>query len=86
MKLASALSPHDLDRLIDKVFDEEHLATHLIDPDRIDEIEKVTKHDVIAFLEAVAEQAGPRARHLHAGLTSHPRISVRHEFHEIAQP
>jgi len=30
----------------------------------------VTKHDVIAFLEAVAEQAGPRARHLHAGLTS----------------
>ena len=41
-----------------------------IDPDRIDEIEKVTKHDVIAFLEAVAEQAGPKARHLHAGLTS----------------
>ncbi len=39
-------------------------------PDRIDEIEKVTKHDVIAFLEAVAEQAGPKARHLHAGLTS----------------
>ena len=41
-----------------------------IDPVRIDEIEKVTKHDVIAFLEAVAEQAGPKARHLHAGLTS----------------
>ena len=41
-----------------------------INPDRIDEIEKVTKHDVIAFLEAVAEQAGPKARHFHAGLTS----------------
>ena len=41
-----------------------------IDPDRIDAIEKVTKHDVIAFLEAVAEQAGPKARYLHAGLTS----------------
>lgn len=41
-----------------------------INPDRIDEIEKVTKHDVIAFLEAVTEQAGPKARHLHAGLTS----------------
>ncbi len=41
-----------------------------IDPHRIDEIEKITKHDVIAFLEAVAEQAGPKARHLHAGLTS----------------
>ncbi len=41
-----------------------------IDPDRIDAIEKVTKHDVIAFLESVAEQAGPKARHIHAGLTS----------------
>lgn len=41
-----------------------------IDPDRIDAIEKVTKHDVIAFLEAVAEQAGPKGRYLHAGLTS----------------
>ena len=41
-----------------------------IDPDRIDAIEKVTKHDVIAFLESVAEQAGPKARHIHKGLTS----------------
>ncbi len=41
-----------------------------IDPDRIADIEKVTKHDVIAFLEAIAEQAGPKARHLHIGLTS----------------
>lgn len=41
-----------------------------IDPDRIEEIERVTKHDVIAFLESIAEQAGPKARHLHAGLTS----------------
>ena len=41
-----------------------------IDPNRIDAIEKVTKHDVIAFLESVAEQAGPKARYIHAGLTS----------------
>ena len=41
-----------------------------IDPKRIDAIEKVTKHDVIAFLESVAEQAGPKARYIHAGLTS----------------
>ena len=41
-----------------------------IDPARIEEIEQVTKHDVIAFLESVAEQAGPPARHLHVGLTS----------------
>jgi len=41
-----------------------------LDPGRIDEIERVTKHDIIAFLESVAEQAGPPARHLHVGLTS----------------
>lgn len=41
-----------------------------LDPDRIDEIDRITKHDVIAFLESVAEQAGPPARHLHVGLTS----------------
>ncbi len=41
-----------------------------IDPDRIAEIEQVTKHDVIAFLEYLAEVVGPDARHLHVGLTS----------------
>ncbi|GJL62263.1 MAG: adenylosuccinate lyase [Nitrospirales bacterium] len=41
-----------------------------IDPARIEAIEQVVKHDVIAFLEAVTEQAGKEARHLHAGLTS----------------
>ena len=41
-----------------------------LDPGRIEEIERVTKHDIIAFLESVAEQAGPPARHLHVGLTS----------------
>ncbi len=37
---------------------------------RIDEIEAVTKHDVIAFLTHVAEIVGPEARYLHQGLTS----------------
>jgi adenylosuccinate lyase len=37
---------------------------------RIDEIERVTQHDVIAFTTAVAEQVGPSARWLHFGLTS----------------
>ena len=41
-----------------------------IDPSRIAAIEQVTKHDVIAFLESIAEQAGKDARFLHAGLTS----------------
>jgi adenylosuccinate lyase len=37
---------------------------------RIDEIERVTQHDVIAFTTAVAEKVGPSARWLHFGLTS----------------
>ncbi len=37
---------------------------------RIDEIEAVTKHDIIAFTTAVAERVGPEARWLHFGLTS----------------
>jgi adenylosuccinate lyase len=40
------------------------------DADRIDEIERVTKHDVIAFLTHVAEIVGPEARFLHQGMTS----------------
>ncbi len=40
------------------------------DPARIDEIEKVTKHDVIAFLTHLAEFVGPDARFVHLGLTS----------------
>jgi len=41
-----------------------------IDIDRIEEIEKVTQHDVIAFTTAVAEKVGEPARWLHFGLTS----------------
>ena len=41
-----------------------------LDVDRIDEIERTTKHDVIAFLTHVEELAGPPARFLHLGLTS----------------
>ena len=37
---------------------------------RIDEIEKVVKHDVIAFLTSVAQSLGPEARFIHKGLTS----------------
>ena len=45
-------------------------ARAAFDVDRIEEIEKVTQHDVIAFTTAVAEKAGPSARWLHFGLTS----------------
>ena len=37
---------------------------------RIDEIERETKHDVIAFLTNLAEHVGPDARFVHQGMTS----------------
>ena len=38
--------------------------------DRIDEIERETKHDVIAFLTNLAEHVGNEARFVHQGMTS----------------
>ena len=38
--------------------------------DRIDEIEREVKHDVIAFLTNLAEHVGPEARFVHQGMTS----------------
>lgn len=38
--------------------------------ERIDEIEKTTRHDVIAFLTNVAENVGPESRYIHWGMTS----------------
>jgi len=40
------------------------------DQDRIEEIERTVKHDVIAFLTSVSEKVGPDARYIHMGLTS----------------
>ncbi len=40
------------------------------DVDRIDEIEREVKHDVIAFLTHLAEFVGPEARFVHQGMTS----------------
>lgn len=37
---------------------------------RVQEIEKTTKHDVIAFLTNVAEYVGSASRHIHQGMTS----------------
>ena len=42
----------------------------LWDADRIDEIEREVKHDVIAFLTHITEVVGPEARFLHQGMTS----------------
>ncbi|MGL5735786.1 MAG: adenylosuccinate lyase, partial [Beijerinckiaceae bacterium] len=50
------------------VWDKARDAT--FDVERIDEIERVTKHDVIAFLTHLAEIVGPEARYVHQGMTS----------------
>ncbi len=42
----------------------------VFDPDRIEEIEREVRHDVLAFLTHVGEIVGPEARFLHQGMTS----------------
>ena len=41
-----------------------------VDAARVEEIERTTQHDVVAFTTAVAEHVGPSARWLHFGMTS----------------
>ena len=41
-----------------------------VDPDRIEAIERETRHDVISFLTNLAENVGPGARFVHRGMTS----------------
>lgn len=43
---------------------------------RIQEIEAVVKHDVIAFLTSVAESVGPESRYIHAGMTSNDVVDT----------
>jgi adenylosuccinate lyase len=43
---------------------------------RIEAIERVVKHDVIAFLEAVGETVGEDARFIHLGLTSYDIVDT----------
>jgi len=49
---------------------EELRAAQPPDAEHVLEIERRTRHDVIAFLEAIEEQVGPAARYLHLGMTS----------------
>ncbi len=59
--------PEDHERLR-KTFDGFQFGA--ADVARIDEIERTTKHDVIAFLTFLEEKGGIAARHLHKGMTS----------------
>lgn len=44
--------------------------------DRIEEIESVVKHDVLAFLHSVAEYVGDDSRYIHLGLTSYDVVDT----------
>ncbi len=54
---------------------EQRLA-QIIDPARIEAIEAVTRHDVIAFLTHLEEVIGAEARYLHLGMTSSDLIDT----------
>ncbi len=41
-----------------------------VDVNRINELEKITRHDVIAFVSSIEEHVGPPARFVHLGVTS----------------
>jgi adenylosuccinate lyase len=45
-------------------------ANASVDADRVQKIEEVTRHDVAAFVQAVAETVGPEGRWIHFGMTS----------------
>ena len=45
-------------------------ATASFDPERIADVERVTRHDVAAFVQVVAASVGPAGRWVHYGLTS----------------
>src|SRR6056297_2368442 len=57
----------------DGLFDEptfNKLKKASVDPKRVLEIEKETKHDIVAFVKAVSETLGEEKKWLHYGLTS----------------
>ncbi len=47
-----------------------------VNPARIDEIESVVRHDVIAFVSQVAETVGPEGKYIHYGLTSYDVVDT----------
>ncbi|MDR2905372.1 MAG: adenylosuccinate lyase [Helicobacteraceae bacterium] len=62
--------------LIDGASAEKICANAKFDIARIDEIEKTTKHDVIAFLTSVSESLGEESRFVHYAMTSSDTIDT----------
>jgi adenylosuccinate lyase len=50
---------------------------------RVDEIENVTRHDVIAFLTALEERLGEDTRHVHYGMTSSDVVDTAFALHLV---
>ena len=69
VELAACKAMNQLDIIPDDDL-ENILENADFDVERIDEIEQVTRHDVIAFLTCIAEYVGPSARWIHFGMTS----------------
>lgn len=63
----AGIIPSGLSRRIGKV---------KVDPRRVDAIERVVNHDVIAFLHAVREKLGREGKWLHFGLTSYDLVDT----------
>jgi len=61
LSILGKISKHD----IDKIKKNSHYSI-----DRIQEIEKITRHDVLAFTTAVGENLGEYSQYFHQGLTS----------------
>ena len=75
----------DVERVVAEVEEAEHvipkglsrkLKNVKVTPARIEEIEKITNHDVIAFLEAVREKVKKDGRWLHFGMTSYDLVDT----------
>ena len=66
--IARGQAPAEAAEALDRAIRADHAA--LVDPARIEAIERETRHDVIAFLTNLANHVGPEARFIHQGLTS----------------
>jgi adenylosuccinate lyase len=66
----AGLIPEDAARVIREKGTPKLAAMNAADIERIDAIERETRHDVIAFLTWLAEAVGPESRFVHQGMTS----------------
>ncbi len=69
VELAVCTAYHEAGKIPDASF-EKIIRNAKFNVNEIEEIERLTKHDVIAFLTNVAEYVGENSRYIHLGLTS----------------